>query len=385
MSRDASQPAPEDRSPNKSRTAGNSRLTGRPRDVPPVQPSTAQVRSSADSELPLVERETTAAAKARANSDTIPEISAIRLPVADVGDHATDPPAVVAASTVSVLTRTVPPTEIGPYRLLTCIVSGDTSQVWEALSADGERRIAVKLLLPESLQKFDLRRSMQREFRVGRQFDHPNIIKYLAGHWGTLFRREAYFSMELFLAPSLKMQLLHDFAGVQQRLTRIVETASAGLTHIHERGYLHRDIKPANLLVNKEGTVRIISFSLAGRPTNLLARLLGARFRRTQGTRSYMAPEQILKRPLSIPVDIYSFGVVLFEMLTGQLPFTAATPNELLRKHIQAPPPRPSQWNKKISLRLDRIVLRMLAKKPDQRYPNFGEFLADFEEATPHR
>jgi serine/threonine-protein kinase len=225
--------------------------------------------------------------------------------------------------------------------------------------------------------------AMKNEFTIGKQLEHPNIIKYFDGHWGTMFKKEAYFTMELFNAPNLKAQMFNNLNSVQVRLRRIVESAAMAYQHLHDKGFINRDIKPDNVLVNKSGELKVIDMSLAGKPAGALAKVFAPKSKTAKGTRSYMAPEQIMRKPLSFQVDLYSFGVMLFEMLTGGPPFAGSTPNDLLMRHIQDPAPPPSMINTNITEEMDRIVLRLLAKKPDQRHKSFNEFLAEFRRVNP--
>lgn len=272
---------------------------------------------------------------------------------------------------------------IGVYKIVSFIAGGKNSQVWEVQAGDGQKRIALKQLTAEAMKDAEQVAAMKNEFTIGKQLDHPNIIKYLDGHWGTMFKKESYFTMELFNAPNLKAQLFNNLTSVQVRLKRIVESAAMAYQHLHDKGFINRDIKPDNVLVNKSGELKVIDMSLAGKPAGALSKVFAPKSKTAKGTRSYMAPEQIMRKPLSFQVDLYSFGVMLFEMLTGGPPFAGSTPNDLLMRHIQDPAPPPSMINSNITEEMDRIVLRLLAKKPDQRHKSFNEFLAEFRRVNP--
>jgi serine/threonine-protein kinase len=272
---------------------------------------------------------------------------------------------------------------IGAYKIVSFIAGGKNSQVWEVQAADGQKRIALKQLTGDAMKDSEQIAAMKNEFTIGKQLDHPNIIKYFDGHWGTMFKKEAYFTMELFNAPNLKAQVFNHLTSVQVRLKRIVESAAMAYQHLHDKGYINRDIKPDNVLVNKSGELKVIDMSLAGKPAGALAKVFAPKSKTAKGTRSYMAPEQIMRKPLSFQVDLYSFGVMLFEMLTGNPPFAGSTPNDLLMRHIQDPAPPPSMINSNVTEEMDRIVLRLLAKKPDQRHKSFNEFLAEFRRVNP--
>lgn len=268
---------------------------------------------------------------------------------------------------------------IGKYKLLSCLASGQHSQVWEAIDNETTRRVAMKLLLPEMLKDPEQVAAIKHEFKVGSSLEHPNIIKY---HEVKANKEHAYFTMELFPSPNLKAQIYGDLRGVHMRLKRIVELAAMALEHVHEKGWLHRDIKPDNILVNKSAEVRIIDFSLASRPAGGLSKMLGKKTQTIQGTRTYMAPEQILGKPLTIQTDIYNFGITLFEMLTGQPPFKGSTPKDLLLRHLNEHAPAPSEYNNNITPEMDAIILRMLSKKAEQRQRKMAEFIVEFRNVT---
>jgi serine/threonine-protein kinase len=264
---------------------------------------------------------------------------------------------------------------IGKYRLVNCMASGNSCQVWEVIDSETTRRLAMKLLLPEKLGDSEVVSALKHEFNVASTFDHPNILKY---HELFVKKQQAYFTMDLFPAPNLKAQLFNDIRGVHMRLKRLVELVAMALEHIHERGWLHRDLKPDNILMNKSAESRLIDFSLATKAAGALSKMLHRKQSTVQGTRTYMAPEQILGKPLTIQTDIYNFGVTLFELLTGQPPFKGSTPKDLLLRHIGEPCPAPSEFNPNVTAEMSLIVQRMLSKKPEQRHKKIAEFMSEF-------
>ncbi|MBI3865900.1 MAG: serine/threonine protein kinase [Planctomycetia bacterium] len=263
---------------------------------------------------------------------------------------------------------------IGKYRLVNCVASGQSCQVWEVIDSETTRRMAMKLLLPEKLTDSDVISALKHEFNVASSFDHPNILKY---HELFVKKKQAYFTMDLFPAPSLKTQLFSDMRGVHMRLKRMVELVAMALEHIHEKGWLHRDLKPDNILMNKSAEVRLIDFSLASKAAGALSKMLH-RKSTVQGTRTYMAPEQILGKSLTVQTDIYNFGVTLFELLTGQPPFKGSTPKDLLLRHLSEPCPAPTEFNPNVTDQMSMVVQRMLSKKPENRHKKIAEFMAEF-------
>lgn len=264
---------------------------------------------------------------------------------------------------------------IGKYKLVNCLASGQSSQVWEAIDNETTRRVAMKLLLPEALKEPEQVATLKTEFKIGSSFEHPNIVKY---HELFVKKQQGYFTMDIFAAPNLKGWLQKDPRGIQIRFKRLVELVAMALEHIHERGWIHRDIKPDNILMNKSAEVRLIDFSLASRAATTFSKMFARKQATVKGTRTYMAPEQILGKPLSVQTDIYNLGVTIFELLTEQAPFAGTTPKEILLRHIGDPPPEPSSINSNITPEMDRVILRMLSKKPEQRQKKMSEFLVEF-------
>lgn len=261
------------------------------------------------------------------------------------------------------------------YRLVNCIASGQSSQVWEAIDNETTRRVAMKLLLPEALKDPDAIASLKGEYKIASSFDHPNIVKY---HQLLVKKQHAFFTMDLFPSANLKNQLSSDLRGIHMRIKRLVEQVCLALEHIHERGWVHRDIKPDNILMNKSSEVRVIDFSLACRAAGGLSKMLHRKQATVQGTRTYMAPEQIMSQPLTPQTDIYNLGVTLFELLTGQPPFKGSTPKDLLLRHLGEAPPAASLFNPNVTPEMDMVIQKMLSKKPEKRHKKMAEFMAEF-------
>jgi serine/threonine-protein kinase len=211
------------------------------------------------------------------------------------------------------------------------------------------------------------------EADVGKRLAHPNIIKIMHVERGA----NPYFIMEFFPAGSLKLRIVrkqYDF--IKEKAADIFKQAATGLAYMNASGWVHRDVKPDNLLVNAAGDVRIIDFALAQRiqkPT-----FFSKFFKRkglTQGTRSYMSPEQIRGEPLDGRADIYSFGVSMYEIATYRPPFRAGSNQELLLKHIKEKPPSPQSYNPDLTDEFCELVLQMLAKKREDRPSDFHQVL----------
>jgi serine/threonine protein kinase len=263
---------------------------------------------------------------------------------------------------------------IGGYRLVNMMMTGQTSQVWEVVELASHRHFAMKLLLPEKVVQPEHRRMLLHEAMVGQKLAHPNIIRIFH-----VLRdpKNPYFVMEFFPAGSLKLRLMRkqlDF--VKERTHSILKQTATALAYMNASGWIHRDVKPDNILVNSAGEVRLIDFALAQRKQKetFLSRLF-KRKTLAQGTRSYMSPEQIRGLPLDARADVYSFGISAYEIVTGRTPFRAPSGQELLQKHFIEKPLSPQAVNPDVADDFAALVLRMLAKKREDRPRDFHEVL----------
>lgn len=261
------------------------------------------------------------------------------------------------------------------YRVLKTISTGQSSQVLEVVEQSSHRHFAMKILLPERASGVP-RRMLLHEARVGQELTHPNVVKI---HYQSKESKIAFFVMEFFPAGSLKDRLLykqhHDF--VREHSLSIMKQAATGFAYMNSSGWVHRDIKPNNLLVNASGIVKIIDFALAQRieSDSFFAKLFRFKKRMVQGTRSYMAPEQIRGDPLDGRCDIYSFGATAYEMVTFKTPFRAASQRELLTKHLFEKPVPPQTFNTDVTSDFGDLVMKMLEKKKENRPQTFHEVL----------
>jgi serine/threonine-protein kinase len=247
--------------------------------------------------------------------------------------------------------------------------------VWEVKQVASGQTFAMKLMLPECFTDSEHKAAMKHEAAVGKSLDHPNLIKV---HLVKFSRKHGYFIMELFRGINLKSMIRNDLVGAQSRLKRIMECATQALAHMHEKGWVHKDVKPENILVTKGSEVRVIDFSLATRAATALTKVLSTKKGRIiQGTRTYIAPELVRRQPVTPSADIYSLGITLYEILTGRPPFIQSTADALLMAHIQDRVEPPSVLNPNVTPEADKLVLRMLAKKPKERHSNMQEVFAE--------
>ncbi len=255
------------------------------------------------------------------------------------------------------------------------IASGKHALVLEVQEENTSNRFALKVLLPEAMLDPEQIQILKYEGKVAQSLDHPNVIKWFA----TVHRKtNIYLVLELFRALNIKNFIANDAAGVQMRLRKIVDCTCLALQHMHERGWIHLDVKPDNILLNRSSEVKLIDFSLSKKVKGMLGNLLGGKSTEIGGTLTYIAPETIRKEALTPQTDIYSLGITIYECMTGTTPFKGSTPKDLLMKHLATVAAPPSEYNKNVTPEMDRMVLRMLAKKPKDRQKNMQEVMSEF-------
>src|SRR5262245_19356216 len=208
---------------------------------------------------------------------------------------------------------------VGPYRMFHLIRAGALFEIWAVRPVAETTPLAMKWLPPG--RKFDRANiaNLKHEFEVGKTLDHPSIIKTYDFGTG---KDGAYLIMELFKTPNLKQQIQADLAMLHYRLDKILIQCAESLDYLHQQGWLHRDIKPDNFLVDENDAIRLIDFNLTRKIKKGLGNLLGGKAP-VQGTYSYMAPEQIRGQAVDERADVYGFGCMVYELLSGKLPFTA--------------------------------------------------------------
>lgn len=266
---------------------------------------------------------------------------------------------------------------IGNYRLARLIRLGSTCQVWEGIREDGSR-YALKVLRPEQRGNKEEIGLLKHEYEIASTLNHKNIIKiveYVADP------ETPFIVLELFSEMNLKQALRRGPEPIAYMIPQIIEQTCEALYYFHTKGYVHCDIKPDNLLLNRDGLTKLIDFTIAKKVKKGLGRFFGGKTK-VEGTRSYMSPEQIRGQSLDPRSDIYSLGCMFYELMTGKLPFTGNTPNDLLSKHLSTSPPSTLVVNENVSSEFNNYIRKMMAKKPEDRPETMWEVLK-FLRATP--
>ena len=260
----------------------------------------------------------------------------------------------------------------GRYEILERIGSGGMSVVYKALCHRLNRLVAVKILKDEYSQDEEFRRRFHAEGQAVAMLSHPNIVSV----YDVSTSAEAdYIVMELVDGITLKQYMQKKGAlSWKETLHFSIQIAKA-LAHAHEKGIIHRDIKPQNIMLLKDGTIKVADFGIA----ELQSSLSGSSDQAV-GSVHYMAPEQAKGAVADARSDIYSLGVVMYEMLTGALPYTGDTPEEIAIKHINGNPVSPHELAEDVPVKLEEITLRAMSSDLQSRYQSADEMLADLEE-----
>jgi serine/threonine protein kinase len=270
---------------------------------------------------------------------------------------------------------------LGTCLLERLIGRGGMGAVYLAQQSRPRRAVAVKVLMPASLtdteSHADFLARFRREADAIAALDHVNIVPiYEYGEQGQL----AYLVMPHITGGSLRQVLEKRGRLSLNEAVSILEQAASALDYAHARGIIHRDLKPGNMLFHSDGRILLVDFGLAKmlkEPTEAEQETATALTNAGTilGTPEYLSPEQAVGKAVDSRTDIYSLGVVLFQMLTGRVPFTGATPVMTVIQHTMSTPPSVSQLNPTIPRQVEDVILKALAKSPEQRYATAGDFV----------
>ncbi len=259
------------------------------------------------------------------------------------------------------------------YVLEESLGSGGMGEVYLAHDGVLDRDVALKVLRSHYAADEEFAERFRREARSAASLSHPNIVQVYDR--GETDDGTSYIAMEYVPGGTLKERIERlgpfgdrEAAGVAFQIAEALEAA-------HERGVIHRDIKPQNVLMTSSGDLKVTDFGIARAASAVTSSASSAIF----GTAGYISPEQAMGEPVGPTSDLYSLGVVLYEMLTGEQPYTAESSIAVCMKHVTEPLRPPRTLNPAVSERMNALVVKLLAKDPADRYPGAAKLLTDLE------
>ena len=260
--------------------------------------------------------------------------------------------------------------EIDYYRIEEPVARSGMASIYRAIDTRDNRQVALKIPHPDMESDAILFDRFQREAGIGEKLDHPKVMRVYGGEE----RTRIYMVME-WCEGRLLREILDEGPLSQERALRIAGEVLDGLDYIHANGVVHRDLKPENIMVDADDHIKLIDFGIAGDAA--AKRLTYANFTAAIGTPNYISPEQVKGRRGDGRSDIYSMGVILYEMLSGKLPFTGPNPMAAMNDRLLNYPLPPTVANPAISPQLQEVIYRALERDPKNRYAKASEFAWD--------
>jgi serine/threonine protein kinase len=258
--------------------------------------------------------------------------------------------------------------EIGPYRLLEKIGEGGMGIVFRGIHIKLEQEVAIKALLPVLSSDPVMKERFINEAKIQARLSHPNVVNILN------YLEEAgnvFLVMEFIRGETLEKMLIRkaDALAMEEAIMTSYQVLDA-LAFMHSKGVIHRDIKPSNIMLAEDGRVKVTDFGIAKVTGEKGYTKTGVKI----GTMWYMSPEVIKGQEATALSDIYSFGITLFQMVTGRVPFTGDSEYTIMKAHLEEEPPSPWEINPLVPREMGKIVFRAIAKDPGQRYQSAREF-----------
>ena len=267
------------------------------------------------------------------------------------------------------------------YRLLHQAGKGGMALVYEAYDTMLERPVAIKLLKRDFIDNASFRERFRQEAKSAANLSHPNIVTV---HDFGFDDNGVYIVMEFVPGTDLKSRINeNDYVSYVEGLPLMLQ-ACAGLGYAHRAGIVHCDVKPQNMLVTRDNRLKITDFGIARALSTIDSQ---EKYDVVWGSPQYIAPEQAAGSPPTPASDVYSLGVVIYELLSGHLPFIAEDSEELARLRIEKDPPSPRIYNPDIPEPLEKIILKVLSREPSQRYrtaDQLGQVLSTFTNQMDH-
>jgi len=255
------------------------------------------------------------------------------------------------------------------YQITDLLGRGGMSLVYLAQEMDLNRQVAIKILPLQFLQGPASAERFEREAKIAASLDHPHIVPiFRVGATSTFL----WYTMKRIRGRSFEQIILERGALPLPEVLGVVEQVGSALQYAHRHGVVHRDVKPANVMIEDSGWALVCDFGVARAFGSVSLTQTGA----SLGTPRYMSPEQFEGQPVDGRCDQYSLAILMWEALTGAVPFTGDSIGELIRKHLLEPPPRLNEVNPDIPERVSSAVYRAMSKKPGERFPDVSAFVA---------
>lgn len=264
---------------------------------------------------------------------------------------------------------------LGAYRIINRIGQGGMASVYKAYQPSMDRNVAIKVLPGQLADSPEFVTRFQQEARIIARLEHPHILPVFDyGEDNGI----TYFVMRYLEAGTLKDKMQAGTLALDE-IDRIFTQLADALGYAHARGIVHRDLKPANALVDEAGNLFLTDFGIAKLLESASPRL--TQTDAIMGTPAYISPEQAQAQPVDRRSDIYSLGIILYELVTGRVPFVADTPLAVILKHVSDPLPLPSMVKADIAPAIEQVLLKALAKNPDDRFGSTVEFVSAWKRA----
>ena len=266
---------------------------------------------------------------------------------------------------------------LGRYTLERLLGQGGFAWAFVGREPDGTP-VAIKVLKPRYAGDPQFESRFRNESETAAKLEHPNIIRIRSV---AKTGEHVYFAMDL-CADSLGARLAREGPLPEEDILHLARDIAAALEFAHQQGVIHRDLKPDNVLIRSDGAAVLTDFGIARAVSGYVA---STGVNMTIGTPQYLSPEQAQGRALDPRVDFYALGVTLYKAASGEVPFTSNDWFELARMHVEDPPPSLRKKRGDLSKRFERVVMKCLAKHPDDRYANAAELRADLDEVEQKR
>jgi serine/threonine protein kinase len=264
---------------------------------------------------------------------------------------------------------------LGPYRIISQVGQGGMATVYKAYQPSMDRNVAIKVLPGQLAESKEFTKRFQQEAHIIARLEHAHILPVF--DYGES-EGISYFVMRYLEAGTLKNKMEAGPLSLTE-IDQIFTQLTSALSYAHSHGVIHRDLKPANALIDSQGNLFLTDFGIAKLLADASPRL--TQTDAIMGTPAYISPEQAQAQTVDQRSDIYSLGIILYEMVTGRVPYVADTPLAVILKHVSAPLPMPSSIKTDIPEAIETVILKALAKDPDDRFATVAEFVSAWKRA----